>query len=224
MVTKKTTNFSFLFFIFAFLLFGCGSNQTKPQLTTSKLADALALAAPDQVKQYRNINLSAVAGRLVDLYVLMLEQRPRQANRILNQLARLETGLSAEQSVIFKQAKLWVNALLIYRQETAKQVRILQRKTLLLAPSQVDFSHCQQAVAADCASRYRQQLQGMISPQKLTKLLLQMADNDPCINLSGQNLGADVANRCLATHRGERQVELLKVPRFSAEQWQKVLD
>lgn len=222
MVTQKTT-FIFIFLILGSILSGCGSNQVKPPATT-ELADSLALAAVDEIKRYRNTNLSDVGGRLVDLYVLMLEQKPRQAERVLTQLARSEATFSANQAVIFKQSKLWVNALLIYRQETAKQVRILQRKTLLLAPSQVDFNHCQQGVAADCANLRRQQLQGVIDPQQLTELLLQMANNDPCINLSEQNLGADVANRCLATRRGEQQVELLKVPRFSAEQWQTALD
>ena len=113
---------------------------------------------------------------------------------------------------------LWAYAHPIYRQETAKQVRLLQRKTLLVAPSEIDFLGCE-TKQKGCAHILRSQIKHLVNPHELTVALTAMAEQDPCINLTSENLRGDYGNRCLASRKGSLKIELLKPPVISQQLW-----
>lgn len=118
---------------------------------------------------------------------------------------------------------LWAYLHPIYRREIGKDIRILQREELLLAPSNIDFSICvdEQPV---CANLMRGRLKAISSPYEINSRLVDMANNDPCINLTNENMAGDFANQCLANRKGTLKINLLSPPKFIAPEWLAVLE
>jgi hypothetical protein len=124
---------------------------------------------------------------------------------------------------IHRALNMWVFLSEIYRIEVSKDIRILQREQLYLAPSEVDFSKCQTAVNENCAQNSRTQLYHFMNQEQIIEKLQNMAMRDPCINLTMSLEGEDKANACLKKRMGELKVELLDKPEFSYQDWNNLL-
>ncbi len=210
--------------IIILLLSGCGA-PIKPTVShTQKLIAALVAQDSSQVIANKSqANLSLKNQNIINLYTLAIKNQPYQLISNSQKLIQNYHHYNQTQQNILKPILLWAYAHPIYRQETAKQVRLLQREELLVAPSNIDFIACEQNTDG-CANNLRQQVAAIISPAEFTATLLDMANNDPCINLSDENLGGVFGNQCLASRKGDLKVNLLSQPQFLFGQWEAMLN
>lgn len=203
------------------LLLSCGSQPVKPVANKyDLLISALISQNQPLIKTEKNrLKLGIKNNNIISLYELALQDQPYKLISNSQILLKNLHHYNLYQQMIIKPLLLWAYAHPIYRQETAKQVRILQRETLLVAPSDIDFVSCE-SESEGCANTLRQQVAHIISPKEFTEMLTQMAENDPCINLSGENLAGDYANQCLASRKGSLKINLISKPKFLFNQWQ----
>ncbi len=215
----------FLISIIFLLLTACGSQPTKPKVNhKQQLIAALVAQDREQIiakKDPANLKLKNL--NIINLYLLAINNEPYQLLSNSQLLLKNYHNYNGEQQKIIKPMLLWAYVHPIYRQETAKQVRLLQREELLVAPSNIDFVVCESKING-CASTLRQQVASIISPAELTSTLLDMASNDPCINLTNENLSGEFGNQCLASRKGNLKVNLLSPPQFLFGQWDSMLN
>lgn len=202
------------------LLSACGSQPVKPTITHQMLVGALLTQDVNRIINTKNqLAVGTKNDNIIKLYLLAINEQPYELISNSQILLQNIHHYDHHQQGILKPLLLWAYAHPIYRQETAKQVRLLQRETLLVAPSDIDFKQCE-ADHAGCANGLRAQVAHIISPNELTEVLSEMAHNDPCINLSDENLGGDFGNQCLASRKGDLKINLLSKPSFLSAQWQ----
>lgn len=206
------------------LLTACGSPQQIRHNPHEPLIAALVAQNQQQIEVARQrLQLQPKDNQVIDLYLLAIQDQPYQllshSQLLVSQFHQYNTA----QKNILKPLLLWAYAHPIYRQETAKQVRLLQRETLLVAPSDIDFKACETSNDG-CSNTLREQVAGIVAPVELTEILTQMANNDPCINLSDENVGGDFGNLCLASRKGDLKINLLSKPRYLSAQWQALLN
>ncbi|MGJ8662000.1 MAG: hypothetical protein ACSHWU_00050 [Marinicella sp.] len=168
------------------------------------------------------LKLNTRTHNIINLYLLAISDEPYKLISHSQKLIMNYHHYNHAQQTILKQLLLWAYAHPIYRQETAQQVRLLQRESLLVAPSKIDFNACETQTTG-CANTLRTQLLGIIAPTELTEILLQMANNDPCINLTAENIGGEAGNQCLASRKGTLKINLISKPNFLSQQWQQML-
>ncbi|WP_223788128.1 hypothetical protein [Marinicella meishanensis] len=206
------------------LLTACGSPQNVRQNPQQLLVSALVAQNQQQIEVARErLQLGPKDNQVINLYLLALADQPYQLLSHSQQLVRQYHQYNAAQKNILKPMLLWAYAHPIYRQETAKQVRLLQRETLLVAPSEIDFKLCE-SNNKGCSNTLRQQMADIAAPVELTEILTEMANNDPCINLTDENVGGDLGNLCLASRKGDLKINLLSKPRYLSAQWQAMLN
>ncbi len=202
------------------LLSACGSQPVKPTTNYQMLVGALLAQDASRIINTKNqLSVGTKNDNIIKLYLLAINEQPYELISNSQILLQNIHHYDRHQQGILKPLLLWAYAHPIYRQETAKQVRLLQRETLLVAPSDIDFVQCE-ADNPGCANGLRAQVAHIISPNELTEVLSQMAHNDPCINLSDENLGGDFGNQCLASRKGDLKINLLSKPNFLSAQWQ----
>ena len=210
--------------IVSVLLAACGSQPTKPTNDHQLLIAALiSQNQPQIIAEQHRLAISTRNTNLISLYLMTLQDKPYEVISNSQILLKNFHQYSPNQQSILKQLLLWAYAHPIYRQETAKQVRLLQRESLLVAPSQIDFVACE-VNHEGCANNMRAQVAHVIEPFELTEILTSMAENDPCINLSDENLAGDYGNQCLASRKGDLKVNLISIPKFLFNQWQAVFE
>ncbi|TDR23421.1 hypothetical protein [Marinicella litoralis] len=206
------------------LLSACGSQPSKPQIDHTRLIAALIAQNNPLIKAERNkLKISTKNRNIINLYQLTINDKPYEVISNSQVLLKNLHHYNLHQQIILKQLLLWAYAHPIYRQETAKQIRILQRESLLVAPSQIDFLLCE-SENDGCSNALRAQVSHVINPKELTEILTQMAENDPCINLSDENLAGDFGNQCLASRKGDLKINLISKPQFLFDQWQAIFD
>ncbi|MFC3194640.1 hypothetical protein ACFODZ_10365 [Marinicella sediminis] len=204
------------------ILTGCGSQPVKPQTNHDSLIAALIAQDKTRIIALREqLNIGTKNSNIITLYTYAMQDQPYQLINHAQVLLPNIHHYSFYQQLLLKPLLLWAYAHPIYRMETAKQVRILQREQLLVAPSQIDFVACE-SQQQGCAYQLRTQLAHIISPQELTEALTDMAENDPCINLTEENLAGDFANQCLASRKGDLKINLSSAPQFLFNQWEAV--
>ncbi len=206
------------------LVSACGSQPTRPNIDHKQQLIA-ALVAQDRNQIIANktpANLKQKNSNIINLYLLAISNQPYQLISNSQLLLKNFHNYNIAQQNIIKPILLWAYVHPIYRQETAKQVRLLQRETLLVAPSNISFKTCE-TKHPGCANTLREQLASIISPAELTNTLQSMAHNDPCINLSKENLGGEFGNQCLASRKGTLKVNLISSPQFLFAQWESML-
>jgi hypothetical protein len=205
------------------VLVACGSQPTRPQVDHSALIAALIAQDKARIINLRQqLNIGTRNHNLITLYTYAMADEPYQLINHAQAILPNVHHYSFYQQTILKPLLLWAYAHPIYRMETAKQVRILQREELLVAPSDIDFVACESAEEG-CAHQLRSQLAHIISPGELTEALTDMAENDPCINLTDENLAGDFASQCLASRKGDLKINLSSAPQFLFQQWEAVL-
>ncbi len=207
------------------LLTACGSPNNKRNSSENNVLIA-ALVAQNQSKimaAKAQTKLSSEISNIVDLYVLAVKDQPYQLLSHSQQMIKDYQQYNAAQKSIIKPMLLWAYAHPIYRQETAKQVRLLQRETLMVAPSNIDFSACE-VNQNGCSNILREQVADILAPVELTEILIQMANNDPCINLTQENVGGELGNLCLASRKGDLKINLISKPQYLFAQWEALLD
>lgn len=207
------------------LLVSCGSQPVKPPVSDKNLLISALISQNRAVieSEKARLNLSTKNNNIISLYLLATQNQPYQLISNSQILLQNIHHYSLYQQMILKPLLLWAYAHPIYRQETAKQVRILQRESLLVAPSDIDFIACE-SEHEGCANTLRQQITHIISPKELTEALTQMAENDPCINLSDENLAGDFGNQCLASRKGDLKINLISKPHFLFSQWEMMFE
>ncbi|MCF6300068.1 MAG: hypothetical protein L3J52_02955 [Proteobacteria bacterium] len=206
------------------LLSACGSNPVKPiSIDTSALVRALLQQDKIQIQQQKDlIGLGTRTSNIINLYLMLLHDNPIG---IVNNSEQLITNIhhySLQQQVVLQKILLWAYAIQIYRHETGQQIRILQTEQLLLAPSNINFGECE-LLKEHCSVELRNRLGAFVSAQELSETLFIIANNDPCINLTHENLAGDFASQCLASRKGDLKVNLLSRPNFLHGQWVEVL-
>ncbi len=223
MVTHKYKKTQFFLLLSMFLLLvGCGA-KPKPISQKELLINALMIKDNRAITQHKTIiEDKRRVLNLVQLYQLMVANEPYRVIANSQILLGNIHHYSLPQQAILKQILLWAYAHPIYRQETGKQIRILQRTELLVAPSEVDFLKCERDLST--CSDLRRQIEHIISTKELNEALYLMADHDPCINLGDEGLTGDFANQCLASRKGDLKINLLSMPSFLVEQWEVALE
>lgn len=211
-----------------FLLSSCGSGpQVKPKGPKAQLIQALTAKNNVGITQHKSIIKNRTkALNVVQLYQLAISKEPYRVVSNSQLLLQNIQHYSLSQQIILKQLLLWAYAHPIYRQETGKQVRILQRSELLVAPSDINFAKC---LADDLSqvkgcSTLRRQVSHIISNKELNETLHTMANNDPCINLTDDNVAGDAANQCLASRKGDLKINLISIPNFLSSQWEQAIE
>lgn len=209
--------------LIALTLSACGP-PPKPTIDHTQLLVAALVAQDHQnvMTHKSKVRLSIKNQNIINLYLLAIKNEPYQLLSHSQKLINNYHHYNAAQQKIIKPLLLWSYAHPIYRQETAKQVRLLQREELLVAPSNIDVKACEQNTEG-CANTLREQVASIISPPEFTATLLDMAHNDPCINLTEENLGGVFGNQCLASRKGDLKVNLLSIPQFLFGQWDSIL-
>ena len=208
--------------IIVIALVACAGAPTRPDYNglvkalISQDRSAIIAARGQQPVSVKNDNI-------INLYLLMIDNNPSAV--VANSKLLIENfhQYSFYQQQILKPILLWAYLHPIYRRETARDIRILQREELLVAPSNIDFAGCIDEQPM-CANLMRARLKAISSPDEINRKLIEMADNDPCINLTNQNLAGDFANQCLANRKGDLKINLLSPPKFIAEQWLAVFE
>lgn len=223
---KKRQFISLLLLVF--LLSSCGSgSQVKPKGPKTQLIQALTAKNNVGITQHKStIKNKTKALNVVQLYQLAISNEPYRVVSNSQLLLQNIQHYSFSQQTILKQILLWAYAHPIYRQETGKQIRILQRAELLVAPSDIDFAKClvHDLSQVKGCSTLRKQVAHIISNKELNETLHTMASNDPCINLTDNNVAGDAANQCLASRKGDLKINLLSVPNFLSSQWEQALE
>jgi len=206
------------------LLSACGSQPTKPSIDhKQRLIAALVSQNEEQITTGKNaVNLKLKNQNIINLYLLAINNEPYQLISHSQLLIKNFHNYNNTQQSIIKPMLLWAYAHPIYRQETAKQVRLLQRESLLVAPSHIDFKACE-VNKNGCANILREQVAAIITPAELTTTLLSMAHNDPCINLTNENLDGEFGDQCLASRKGTLEVNLISQPQYLFSDWEALL-
>ncbi|VAW43728.1 hypothetical protein MNBD_GAMMA02-1012 [hydrothermal vent metagenome] len=215
----------FLIGIILLLLSACGSQPTKPRVQPEQRLIA-ALVAQDRSQIIASQSLAKLKLKntnIINLYLLAINNKPYQLLSNSQLLLKNYHNYNSAQQNIIKPMLLWAYAHPIYRQETAKQVRLLQRERLLVAPSNINFQACE-TTNEGCANILREQIAAIITATELTTTLESMAHNDPCINLSDKNLGGEFGNQCLASRKGSLKVNLISQPQYLFNQWENMLN
>ncbi len=211
--------------IICLLLSACGSQPIKPRVSPEQILIA-ALVAQDRNQIIASKNQTKIKiknSNIINLYLLAISNKPYQLLSNSQLMIKNYHNYNGAQQNIIKPLLLWTYAHPIYRQETAKQVRLLQRETLLVAPSNIKFESCE-VNNEGCANTLREQIAAIITPAELTATLQSMAHNDPCINLTDENLAGEFGNLCLASRKGDLKINLISHPQFLYEQWAAVLN
>ncbi|MCX7552412.1 hypothetical protein OS175_00855 [Marinicella sp. S1101] len=210
--------------LFILLLSACGAPVKPPVDRQQTLIAALVAQETSQIIASKaQLPMSVKNSNIINLYMLAIKNQPYQLISNSQKLIKNFHHYNPAQQNILKPILLWAYVHPIYRQETAKQVRLLQREELLVAPSEIDFLACEQNDMG-CASTLRQQLSAIIAPNEFTATLMDMAHNDPCINLTDENMGGGLGNQCLASRKGDLKVNLLSHPKFLYAQWAQMLN
>ncbi len=214
-----------LFLIFTALLAACGSpgNQRKNSQNGLLIAALVAQDHNKIVAANSRLKLNQQNQQIIDLYLLAVSDEPYQLLSHSQQLIKNFHQYNAAQQRILKPMLLWAYAHPIYRQETAKEVRLLQRETLMVAPSNINFAACEKSESG-CSSTLRNQVANIIAPVEFTETLEQMANNDPCINLTQENVGGESGHQCLASRKGDLKINLISKPQFLFAQWEDLFD
>lgn len=210
---------------FSLLLAACGSQPVKPRVDHQQLLIA-ALVSQDRnqiINTKSQVKLKVKNTNIINLYLLAINNKPYQVLSNSQLLLKNYHSYNSAQQSILKPMLLWAYAHPIYRQETAKQVRLLQRKTLLVAPSNIKFETCE-TNNDGCANTLREQVAAVITPTELTQTLQSMAHNDPCINLSNENLKGEFGNQCLASRKGNLKINLISQPQYLYADWEQMLN
>lgn len=203
-------------------LVACAAVPTKPDY--NPLINALISQDRSAIITARaRHQLSVKNDNIINLYLLMIDNNPTAVVANSKLLIENYHQYSFHQQQILKPILLWAYLHPIYRRETARDIRILQREELLVAPSDIDFAQCVNEQPM-CANLMRGRLKTISSPDEINQRLIEMANNDPCINLSDQNLAGDFASQCLANRKGNLKINLLSSPKFLADQWLAVLE
>ena len=204
------------------VLAACASAPRKPDY--SPLVNALISQDRSAIIVARaSVPLSVKNDNIINLYLLMIDNNPSAVVANSKLLIENYHQYSFYQQQILKPILLWAYLHPIYRRETARDIRILQREDLLVAPSNIDFAQCVDEQPM-CANLMRGRLKTISSPHEINQRLTEMANNDPCINLTDKNLGGDFANQCLANRKGDLKINLLSPPKFIADQWLAILE
>jgi hypothetical protein len=209
-------------FVIILVLAACAAAPTKPDY--NPLVNAL-------ISQNKSAIISARAAQpvsvkndnIINLYLLMIDNNPSAVVANSKLLIENYHQYNFYQQQILKPILLWAHLHPIYRRETARDIRILQREELLVAPSDIDFAQCVDEQPM-CANLMRGRLKTISSPDEINQRLIEMANNDPCINLSNQNLAGNFASQCLANRKGNLKINLLSSPKFLKDQWLAVLE
>lgn len=173
----------------------------------------------------KNIRLTENSQNLIYFYISLYFDNLLTLNNTINYLDQFYSGMSIAQQSVFNQMTSWVYLKSIYRHEISPPVRILQRKELLLAPSEIDFDLCMHNPEnSHCATQQRKTLLMFMTNKQITYTLKKMALKDPCVNLSSKPQGQKIANRCLQKSTGELKVSLLPVPFFTYNEWLHVVN
>lgn len=223
MVTHQVQK-KYIFFILlaSTLLTACGGG-VKPENKKQLLINALVSKNVEAIRANSPaVSANAKAKTLIHLYQFAIDHKPYRLVSNSQAILRDISQYNETQQNMMKALLLWAYAHPIYRQETGKQVRILQRTELLVAPSNIDFDQCLNQ-SKGCSS-LRKQVSHLFDGPQLNAVLNTMAYNDPCINLSDENLAGESASRCLATRKGDLKINLLSAPHFLATQWEQALD
>lgn len=169
------------------------------------------------------ISLSGNSRNLISQYFDVRNNKQVTLMRKLTISNPMVTNENKSFSEIHRAINIWTFAEEVYRIEIAKAVRILQRKELFIAPSEVDFHKCKAFDSNKCAREARKQLYQYIGSKELSELLYKMAEKDPCINLTEELIGQQTADLCLQKRMGETQVDLIALPEFTVDDWYQAL-
>jgi len=210
----------FVYLVTVVALLSCGSPQTlKPKDTKPELAQALShenyvkvMALKSQVKMHDNSN------KIVEMYLKLPLENMVDINMELSYLKQFYPNYSPIHKQIYDAVAKWAALKQIYQYEISPPIRILQRDQLYLAKSKVDFKKCP-GLNKRCAKKARAQILNLMSDDEIVTVLKKMTLKDPCVNLSNQLKGQEVADRCLNMSKGNLKIELLAKPRFNANQW-----
>ncbi len=208
------------------LLSACGSQPIKPTIDhKQQLIAALVAQDRSRIIAHTDVIQPKLKNKnIINLYLLAIDDEPYQLLSNSQLLLKNFHNYNSTQQNMIKPMLLWAYAHPIYRQETAKQVRLLQRETLLVAPSNINFKACENSNNKNCAGTLRAQIAAIITPSELTSTLQSMANNDPCINLSNENLGGDFGNQCLASRKGTLKINLISQPQYLFSDWENLLN
>ena len=202
-------------------LLACGSPEQKKKAISTELLLSQSLAQQNFVRAQvylPQIQLTENSINLINLYKMLSNKSVLRLQREFDYLQQFYPQMNEIHKFMFDDMSRWYYLTQVYHQEISPPVRILQRDQLYLAPSQVDFKHCQEP-RSDCATTARNNLSGLMTVAEITKALKKMALKDPCINLSTQLQNEKKANRCLKKSKGDLIVHLLPIPRFNSAQW-----
>ena len=203
-------------------LSACGGN-TRPNNSAGELAQALSQGDKAAIQRHLSTtDLPPAARALAEMRLMQMEKRPLPVAALSRELVAGYEQLNPAQQAILKRMTLWANAQPIYRQEIGRQVRILQREKLYLAPSHIDLARCANE-SPGCANALRRHLAALVDTESLNNTLMDMARRDPCINLTDQLQSDEKAHRCLRKQMGEIDVELLPAPVIPVSQWESAL-
>src|SRR5690554_5416101 len=210
--------------MFCCLLVACAGQNVKPAPNYQPLINALISQDRSTIIIERSkLTLPVKTDNIVNLYLLMMDNNPSAMVANSKLLVENYHQYSFYQQQLLKPMLLWAYLHPIYRREIGKDIRILQREELLVAPSNIDFSRCVDAQPV-CANLMRGRLKAISSPNEINTRLVDMANNDPCINLTNENMAGDFAKQCLANRKGDLKINLLSPPKFLNDQWLAVLE
>lgn len=214
------SNFT-LIVLLIFMLGSCGQQAPKKvapdntQLLASALTNYNYLQADSLLPKIR---MTENAQNIIKLYLMLETKNILKLTRELDYLQQFFPQMSFIHQSIINEIMIWVYLKQIYRDEISPPVRILQRDELYLAPSDIDFSTCEQPNTR-CANISREKLSTLMTTTDITKNLKKMARKDPCVNLSSGLQDHKKANRCLRKSKGNLAIELLPQPHFSLDEW-----
>jgi len=201
-------------------LISCGKQVTvktidNKQLLAQALANKNFINARELSQQVR---MTENTQNIISLYLSLPEESLVILDGSIEYIKQFIPDMDIGHQPVLNEIIIWVHLKQIYQHEISPPVRILQRDKLYLAPSKIDFTLCPSEVA-DCASTPRKKLLLLVAPEDITIKLKKMASRDPCVNLSNTLRGPETANRCLKKSKGNLNVELLALPRFSYAEW-----
>lgn len=205
----------------AFFLISCGSPEQKKIAVSTDLLLSQSLAKQNFIRADEyilKIKLTENSINIINLYKMLNHESVLRLHREFEYLRQFYPQMSEIHKFMFDDMSRWHYLNQIYHQEISPPVRILQRDQLYLAPSEVDFKHCQEE-QSDCATDVRHRLTSLMTVLEITKALKKMALKDPCINLSSRLQDEAKANRCLRKSKGDLVIQLLPIPRFNSAQW-----
>ena len=205
------------------LIIGCGKPaEVKPNNKTL-LAQALYLKDFNSAQRLSTqVKLSENTLTLINANKAMHQGSEPGLQNELRYLHQFYTQMSPSHQALYNKMHQWLLLKQIYRTEIAPPVRILQRKELYLAPSNINFNVCQ-TTPARCASDQRAELTKLITPEVIAQELKKMALKDPCANLSNSLKDSTFANRCLNSSKGDLRIELLPKPFLTQSKWLQVI-